>query len=677
MPTTRHGHRLWIELALVALVVALVLLARYSSPASQQLLNNMELRFLDLRFKARGPRSPADVQALAQRVTIVGLDDSATNKYSRVLPRTVHAKLVKQLKQAGARAVIFDILFTDPGLDPAADKLFGIESAAAGNVFLPLDDASAKATPPELLKQLEAKLAYPLEAPRTAKTPRLRPPIEPLFVAMRGGGHVATKSDADGKFRKAILLRESGAVYPHAALDAVVRTVWGLSPQDGPAEDRPRWNGDYFEIGSGKDLHRIGPLVKQAGNEYNAAGEITERTSTEWMLPLNFIGGHEVMEELTVPYLDALEGRVNHRLKGRIVIVGETANGTPDLRPSPFDRQKIFFGVETNATFIANLLENNFLRPAPLWLAIVATIMCALVAGFGAANLKPGSAFVVVVAVALLYGFTCVWLFASRTLVVEMTAPLLAILVAYFALTAYRLVFTDREAREYEEALRESQEILGLHVNPRIAQELRDNPETRMAMQIGTRRDVTVLFSDIRSFTAWSEKQIPEEVKARLDEYFPTMCEIASDEYDGYIDKFIGDELMVLWNAHKDDPNHAERAVRTALSMQRALNVLNDGWRRQNQEEFRIGIGIATGPVVFGSFGSPKHKLMPTAIGDTVNLASRLESMTKETGSPIIISAATYEAIAEIVEVKPLGSIPVRGKSEAQAMYEVTGMRKG
>ena len=187
---------------------------------------------------------------------------------------------------------------------------------------------------------------------------------------------------------------------------------------------------------------------------------------------------------------------------------------------------------------------------------------------------------------------------------------------------------------------------------------------------------MTVLFSDIRSFTSWAEKQPPEEVKARLDEYFPIMCEIVADDYDGDIDKFIGDGMMAVWNGLSDQSDHARRAVRAALSMKRALALLNEGWRKQKQDEFRIGIGIATGSAIFGTFGSPRHKLMPTVLGDTVNLASRLEALTKETGAVIIIAQSTYEIVKDEFEVRPLGSVPVRGRTEVQPVYEVLDVKK-
>lgn len=655
------------------MAILLALALRYSLPLSAAFFERTELRTLDARFLLRGPLPPEKLKEAGSQVAIVAMDDNATRKLGHPIPRESHAQLIAQLKRAGAKAVIFDVIFTDPSRDSSAtDSQFASAVASAGNVFLPFDHDSVQATPPDLLKKVEDRLAYPIEAPSTAETIRIRPPIPQLFEAMKGGGQVAVKPDPDGTFRSSALLMESGKVYPHIVLDAVARGVWKLDPK----KDPPRLQGDYLVWGD----HKIGPLkrriLQRSFYETGQDAAHNARTGTAWTVPLNFMGGHDSMQTLIVPYLDALEGRANDRIKGRVVIVGETATGTPDLRRSPFDRQELFFGVETNATFIANLLSNDFLYTPALRWSILACAIMGLLTGSAAFGLRPGLSLLVAVTVLAVYGFLTASLFISENTVLELTAPFLTVAFAYTYLTAYRLVVTDRAAREYSAALRETQTLLGQYVNENLAARLSGNPEMRRDLQIGTRREVTVLFSDIRSFTSWSENQTPEEVKSRLDEYFPTMCEIVADDYEGDIDKFMGDGMMVVWNGLSDQSDHARRAVRAALSMKRSLGMLNDGWRKQKQDEFRIGIGIATGNVVFGTFGSPKHKLMPTVLGDTVNLASRLESLTKETGGVIIVSQETYEVVKDEFEFRELGTVPVRGKSETQPVYEVLDVKK-
>ena len=656
----------------VLLAVALLALSwtawelRYDVPLTRPWLENAELRLVDSRFLLRGPRPPADIERLKKQLTIVAMDDSVTRRYGRVLPRELHAQLVNQLKRDGASAVIFDVLFIDPDRkDPAGDAQFARSVRAAGNVFLPFDDNSSELTAPTTRAALRNKLAWPIAPTQNDEIVRLQPPYPALFAAMRGGGHVATKSDNDSRFRSAILLLESGAVYPHVALDAVAQTRWKIG--------RASWKleGHFLRAGT----HRIGPLERRPlqRTALEQSGGI-ENAGAAWMLPLDFIGGRDVMARLTLPYETALAGRAPDRIKDHIVIVGDYATGTPDLRPGPFDTREVFLGVQTNATLIANLLDNDFLRPSPRNFDLAFTLLCGIMAGAIALALRPGWSLPLACALGLLViGGSLLVFDAGITL--ETTTPLLAVALNYTVFSAYRLTARDKSARASEAALRETQTLLGHMVNPRLALELASSPEARLNLAIGARREISVLFCDIRGFTAWSEVQTPEEVKTRLDEYFPTMCEICEDDFDGFIDKFIGDAIMVVWNAHKDHPDHAQRATRAALSMQRALISMNEGWRRQGVQEFQIGIGIASGQAIFGTFGAPSRKVQPTVVGDTVNLAARLESLTKEYG-PVLVSAPTFDDLGPEFECQFAGEVNVRGKALAQKIYLVKSVRR-
>ncbi len=670
---------------LLLLAVGVALVARYAMPLSARLFEKLELRTLDARFNLRGPFPQGQLKEISEHVAIVAMDDAATQKFGHPLPRQTHAQLVGQLQKAGARAIIFDVIFADPSREnPNGDAELARSVRRAGNVFLPFDHESSQVAPPALLSKVQNKLAYRIASldaggTRGQSTPdasgtRIRPPIAPLFNAMRGGGQIASRRDSDGTFRSAVLLMQIGdggenIVYPHAILDAVAKTEWKIEPQT----HAPRLENNYL-VWQG---HKIGPLKKRILDRGPSLGEKkkTRAANVTWTIPLNFLGDHDAMQVLTVPYLDALSGNADARLKNRIVIIGETATGTPDLRRSPFDRQDEFLGVETNATLIANLLKNDFLEYPPLSWAIGISSLLGLICGAAAFGLKPVTSLVLTVGVLLAYATISTWLFINTRLVLEMTAPFLAIALSYTALTALHLVTSERLAQESKSALRETQTLLGQYVNEGLAAQLAADPDLRRDLQIGVRREVTVIFSDIRGFTSWSENQTPEEVKARLDEYFPLMCEIIADDYDGYVDKFIGDGLMAVWNSMSDQENHAYCATRAALSMQRAIKLLNDGWRKQKQSEFQIGIGIASGSAVFGTFGSPAHKLMPTVLGDVVNLASRLESLTKEHSAAIIVSQSTYEVIREEFDCRALGETFVRGKAQAQPIYEVLGLK--
>ena len=180
---------------------------------------------------------------------------------------------------------------------------------------------------------------------------------------------------------------------------------------------------------------------------------------------------------------------------------------------------------------------------------------------------------------------------------------------------------------------------------------------------------MTELFSDVRGFTAMSEKATPEAVVGQLNEYFSRMVQVVFD-HRGTVDKFVGDMVMALFGAPLDDGDHAEHAVQTALAMTTALNELNAEWQSQGRPTLDIGIGINTGDMVAGNIGSDTI-MSYTVIGDAVNLGARLESLNKDYGTRIIISEATRSRLKGRYDIHPLGDVVVKGKSKPVAIFEV------
>lgn len=186
----------------------------------------------------------------------------------------------------------------------------------------------------------------------------------------------------------------------------------------------------------------------------------------------------------------------------------------------------------------------------------------------------------------------------------------------------------------------------------------------------GERREVTILFSDIRNFTTLAERLRPEEVVDLLNEYFERMIEVVF-RHQGTLDKFIGDGLMVLFGAPLADPDHAAHAVAAALEMQVEVAALREKWRRDGLPVIEIGVGVHTGAAIVGNIGSSR-RLEYTAIGDTVNLAARIESATKELGRSILVSDSTQAAVATQFDTEPLGEIRVKGRDAPVAVFSVS-----
>ena len=192
----------------------------------------------------------------------------------------------------------------------------------------------------------------------------------------------------------------------------------------------------------------------------------------------------------------------------------------------------------------------------------------------------------------------------------------------------------------------------------------------------GQRRTMTVLFSDIRGFTTFSEQGEPEEIVQQLNEYFSRMVHVVF-EHRGTLDKFVGDAVMALFGAPLDDPDHAEHAVQAALAMLKELEELNRGWAAEGRPTLAIGVGVNTGDMVAGNIGS-ESIMSYTVIGDAVNLGSRLESLNKQYGTSVIISDATRERLQGRYDIRALGDVVVKGKSQPVAIFEVreaTGAR--
>jgi adenylate cyclase len=252
-----------------------------------------------------------------------------------------------------------------------------------------------------------------------------------------------------------------------------------------------------------------------------------------------------------------------------------------------------------------------------------------------------------------------VWRFASGSWI-PIAVPTLALVFAFVGDLAWKYVVEGREKRQVKK-------LFSRYVSKDVYDQLVADPS--LAALGGARRTMTVLFSDVRGFTAMSEKGSPEEVVAQLNEYFSRMVQVVFD-HRGTVDKFVGDMIMALYGAPLDDEDHAEHAVQTALAMITTLQQLNREWDSQGKPQLDIGIGINTGEMIAGNVGSDTI-MSYTVIGDAVNLGARLESLNKDYGTRIIISDATRERLKGRYDIHPLGDVVVKGKSKPVAIFEV------
>jgi adenylate cyclase len=340
-------------------------------------------------------------------------------------------------------------------------------------------------------------------------------------------------------------------------------------------------------------------------------------------------------------------------LSGRIVLVGGTFADGRDVHGTPYGSMP---GVEIQANIVHMLVTRSLVRPAG-WLAGFAVqLVAVLLAGLVMVAVRPLWGTVVCLAGALLLGVPASYVAFSRGgYWVDFLLPV--------AVTSLLGVGADVLAR------RRLRDALGRYVSPEVAARVERNP----AELVGERRQVSILFSDLRGFTTLSERMAPEQMAARLTEYFDAMTATIFARR-GMVNDFIGDAILAVFGAPLDDPAHARHAIESALAMGEALAGLNRRWQAEGLPSLRMGLGIHTGEVFAGNVGRA-GKVKYAVVGDTVNLASRVEGLNKELGTTMLVTEAAYRAAGLDLEVTDRGPISVKGREEPVRVFEVMRVR--
>ncbi|MDB5072285.1 MAG: putative Adenylate cyclase, partial [Candidatus Eremiobacteraeota bacterium] len=346
---------------------------------------------------------------------------------------------------------------------------------------------------------------------------------------------------------------------------------------------------------------------------------------------------------------------------GKLIVIGSTAQALGDYIVTPNGR---YPGVFANLRLMDQLMRGRFVARVPLWLDLALIVLVPLLIGFLVTQLRAGTgvvvAFAVVAAYSLgtiaLYGYTLHWM---NLIHVDAAALLSALFVAM-----YRTITEGADKRVITE-------MFGKHVSPEIVNAMLSHDDPLKALGLsGKRVKVTVFYSDIRGFTAMSEKMTAEAIYGALNEYFEEMCRIVF-AHGGYVDKFIGDCVMAVFSAPQPRDDDAYCAVRCAWDQQQRILEMMTEWAAQGREVFTVGMGLNTGEVVMGNLGSV-DRLNYTVIGDNVNTAARLYNVAK--GGQIIISESTYEEVKDRFTVNELTPVFVKGKALALRNFEVVGL---
>jgi adenylate cyclase len=349
-------------------------------------------------------------------------------------------------------------------------------------------------------------------------------------------------------------------------------------------------------------------------------------------------------------------------LKGKIALVGTSAQGLLDLRATPVN--KIYPGVEVHANMIAGMIDGSLKQRPPYVLGaeFVLVLLTGAVMAMLLPLLNPLKATLTTLLVLLFVLVTNLLVWHYGNLVLPLASSVMLI-VALFALNmSYGYFVESRSKRQFTE-------LFGQYVPPELVDKMSENPEGYS--MAGKKGDLTVLFSDVRGFTTISESLQPEELERLMNEYFNPMTEVIRNQTQGTLDKYIGDAIMAFWGAPVEQPDHAKRAVRAAMEMQRVLAELRPGFKEKYHHDIFIGVGLSSGSMTVGDMGSEVRKAY-TVMGDKVNLGARLEGLTKQYGVGILVAEETRSAVLDVV-FREIDRVRVKGKDEPVVIFEPVG----
>ncbi len=660
----------------VALLLTFAVLGIYY--LAPNFLAILELKTLDARFLSRGKVPTSD------QVVLVTIDEKSLGELGRwPWPRVRVAQLLDALVKAEVKVVGFDIVWAEPdensqlkvlteikqklaGLKVAnrelnryvaealrkadsdrilADSLARSQRAVLGYFFhfFPQEGSGKQESPANEMPPLTAFNVVKITSEEAARVPlfeavhaEVNLPV--LSQAADGAGYFNIFPDPDGTVRWApLVIRYRDRFYCALSLAVLQKYL-----------DNPPLALRIAEFGV--DQIRLGKVLIPANEEGR--------------MLINYRGPQKTFPHYSAT--DVIHGRVPQKaFGGKIALVGATAIGIYDLRVTPFEH--VYPGLEIHANVIDSILQGQFLY-RPNWMTLVDIMVIAVVGLFLGALLPRfkahwgalvGGAFFLSV---LALGQS---LFESQGVWMNLTYPSLNLILIYLGVTGYRYMTEEKEKKKIRGAFQ-------YYLTASVVEEMLRNPD-KLKLG-GEKKDLTVLFSDIRGFTSISERMPPDGLVKFLNEYLTKMTDIVF-KYDGLLDKYMGDAIMAIWGAPLDQPDHVRRACLTALDMVEELHRLQKKWSAEGMPFLNIGIGVNAGPMVVGNMGSDR-RFDYTVMGDSVNLGSRLEGLNKLYGTNIIVSEMAYYRVRDEFWGRELDLVRVKGKDQPVKIYELLSLVK-
>lgn len=650
---TKTRHRRWFVGIGIAFATSLLTLLLFHTPFLRyslgiDIFQSLERRVYDVLLKARGTRVQSG------HLVMVRIDEYTINKMDNEypLPRDQVGAAMTLLSTFGARAVALDVYMAPSRRDSIEGAWMVEYLREAENIyqaigaFIPAFDAEATAAPLDVDSTAHYVIGrFGIPAPPAHTFPR-SPfiddyPFPELAEISKGVGHTNLILDPlDGIMRSGPLFIEyAGKLYPTLGLALAMERL-GVSAQ-----------AISFEMNDLGTLVRGGPLEIQTGLH----GEVY----------INFVGPGKVFPEVSL--YDILmaaktqDSAFLSQFQDKVCIIGPTARAVGDYYSMPYSEGTP--GYLAHANMYDTIITGNFIRDANSTIQLILLPVIVAIVGIVATTIRTRIAVIISITLALALILFAYFAFVDGNTLYRVAGPLFALFVCFGSSLTYRAATEGHQRKMITN-------MFARYVDRTVVRQLIENP--LLLTLGGESREITVLFSDIKDFTAMSERLSPDTLVRLINTYLTEMTNIIMD-HRGTVDKFIGDAIMAFWGAPISDLDAQYQACVATLEMKRRLDSLRPRWRKLTNVEIGHRVGINTGRCIVGNMGS-ESKFNYTAMGDPVNLASRLEGINKLYGTTILMSGQTYRGVTERIRAREIDIVQVAGRTEPVTVYELIGL---
>ncbi len=659
--------------AVISAAIVLLLILDVALP----LINELELKSRDIRFRIRETEEPS------KDIVVVAIDDKSLLSIGRwPWPRLLLARMIELLSEGGARAVGVDLLLTEPEESREAQRIrkliesylqHGMLSGQANSqaFFDQLVTAAESADNDRFLAKMTGEsgrvvhstvfLSYPVpneDALRFLKKARI--------------GKVESSRRSNQKEKVVSGNRYKGVLLPIPVLGETAAQIGFVNvsaDSDGALRKGIaviKYQGNYYTslpVKTYQVFAGIGKngLVYNPGNNHFRVGDYSIPMDKNGEIYINYLG-----PPYTIPFfsfVDVLTDKVPpETFRDKCVMIGGAATGLGDHWANPYSGN--FWGVEAQATLMENLHTRHFLR-RPMWIVLTEAIMAGILGlflGYSITRTTLKKAIPLFAGILVIYPVLVHLAFVKYHIVMSFAAPVLMFLLIGGVGLAIRYLEEGKEKKVLKNAFQQ-------YMHPSVISRILKHPEN-LALG-GEKKELTVLFSDIRNFTSISEMVSPESLVHLMNRYLTIMTDVILDN-KGILDKYIGDALMAIYGAPEEMENHSVKACDAAIRMMELLHDIRKDWINEGLPKIGAGVGVNTGEMIVGNMGS-NRRFDYTVIGDAVNLASRLEGLTKVYGVKILVGESTREQVGSRHVFREMDLVRVKGKRKPVKIFELIG----